>query len=226
MVNEILSLVSGRSVMSEEATIKEALSHYTRSVEITRDVRFQANLRLIKRQTLSSYVVALLSLFVISISLLPNIYNLNQNQNQILLACSIILSVFIIFTSIIDGSQNYYHRGELLHRCARQTASVYHRLKLIDVTSNPAQAKLDMENCMEQYRQALDDCPVNHENVDFLLLQVRKPHMFNMVFKDGKIGIFEKIYLKMKCFFLAYGWLVPHTIAVLSIATIIYNMLK
>ena len=92
-----------------------ALKDFKRSVEITRDVRFQANLRLASRQRNSSYMISLLSLFVIALSLLPNIITLEQYQSQILLACSIVLSVFVIFTSLIDGSQNFYHQGELLH---------------------------------------------------------------------------------------------------------------
>lgn len=58
-----------------------ALKDFKRSVEITRDVRFQANLRLAARQRNSSYMISLLSLFVIALSLLPNIIFLQQYQS-------------------------------------------------------------------------------------------------------------------------------------------------
>lgn len=117
--------------------VQDAIDDFKRSVEITRDVRFQANLRLARRQRASSYIVSMLSLYVIGLSLIPNILTLAPYQNQILLGCSIILSVFVIFTSLIDGSQNFYHQGELLHQCARKVASLNHKLKNIDVDKDP-----------------------------------------------------------------------------------------
>src|SRR5580692_570153 len=117
--------------------IKDVIDDFRRSVEITRDVRFQANLRLVRRQRASSYIVSLLSLYVIGLSLIPNILSLQPYQSQILLACSIVLSVFVIFTSLIDGSQNFYHQRELLHQCARKIANINHRLKNIDVGADP-----------------------------------------------------------------------------------------
>ena len=158
--------------------VQHAVDDFKRSVEITRDVRFQANLRLSRRQRASSYIVSLLSLYVIGLSLIPNVMLLQQYQNQILLACSIILSVFVIFTSLIDGSQNFYHQGELLHQCARKIASINHRLKNIDVKADPAGAMQKLEQLQKEYQSALDDCPTNHDNVDFYKEIVKKPHLF------------------------------------------------
>jgi hypothetical protein len=203
--------------------IKKALEHFERSVEITRDVRFQANLRLIQRQTHSSYMISFLSLFVISTSLLPNIIKYSPQESQILLACSIVLSVFIIFTSLIDGSQNYFHRGELLHRCARKTATVYHKLKLINVDDEPEKARIDLENLQEEYRSALDDCPINHDNVDYLLLQTRKPHLFKQSLGESPSWfMIQWIFLKAQ--FKLYVWMVPHIFAVILIIMVVVKI--
>lgn len=145
-----------RYEMADTKIVDDALRDFKRSVEITRDVRFQANLRLGKRQRASSYIVSLLSLYVIALSLLPNIIVLKPFQNQILLSCSIVLSVFIIFTSLIDSSQNFYHRGELLHQCARKVASISHSLKNIDVAFDLEKAKIQLEDLQKEYRSALD----------------------------------------------------------------------
>jgi SMODS and SLOG-associating 2TM effector domain family 5 len=77
------------------SVFENALHDFKRSAEITRDVRFQANLRLSARQRLSAYVVSTLSLFVIALSLIPNILELKLYQSQILLGCSVVLSVFV-----------------------------------------------------------------------------------------------------------------------------------
>src|SRR5664280_2453054 len=50
--------------------LEAAFRDFKRSVEITRDVRFQANLRLSGRQRGSAYIVSSLSLFVIALSLI------------------------------------------------------------------------------------------------------------------------------------------------------------
>lgn len=158
--------------------LKASIKNFKKSVEITRDVRFQANLRLGIRQRASSYVVSILSLYVIAISLIPNILELKQFQNQILLAYSVVLSVFVIFTSLIDGAQNFYYQGELLHECARKVATIHHKLKNIDVDADSTLAKSVLETLQEEYARALDECPINHDNVDFFAEIVRKPHLF------------------------------------------------
>src|SRR5689334_12947089 len=107
---------------TERENLESAIRDFKRSVEITRDVRFQANLRLSGRQRGSAYIVSTLSLFVIALSLIPNVLQLQSFQSQILLACTIVLSVFVIFTSLIDSAQNFFHQGELLHQCARRIA--------------------------------------------------------------------------------------------------------
>lgn len=93
---------------NDTSVLERAMAEFARSVEITRDVRFQANLRLARRQRASSYVISFLSLYVIALSLVPNVVELRPFQSQILLACSVILSVFIIFTSLIDASQIFF----------------------------------------------------------------------------------------------------------------------
>ena len=199
-----------------------ALKDFKRSVEITRDVRFQANLRLAKRQRFSSYMVSILSLYVIALSLIPNIISIEEQQNQILLACSIILSVFVIFTSLIDGAQNFYHQGELLHQCARKVATVYHELKNIDPDFNPEKAKEELSKLQEKYRSALDDCPINHDNIDFIKEQAYKPHLFpnNYKWKWKTPKIFwNKMYYAIA----SNSWMFLHIVAIITVSVVVYK---
>ncbi len=209
---------------SEEDILNLALKDFKRSVEITRDVRFQANLRLAARQRNSSYLISLLSLFVIALSLLPNIIELKIFQSQILLACSVVLSAFIIFTSLIDGSQNFYHQGELLHQCARKVATVHHELKNIDFSNDYDNSKKQLTDLQEQYRKALDECPINHENVDFIREQSYKPHHFPNNFSKCAILKFAQIQIKkIQAFFMAHLWMGLHLIALLGVCMIVYE---
>ncbi len=165
--------------MSDSASLLiNAIQNFQRTVEITRDVRFLANSRLSKRHRASAYIISMLSTYVIALSLIPNIFRLEEFQSQLLLACSIVLSVFVIFTSLIDGSQNFFHQGELLHQCARKIANIVLELRTLDPETNTTEAKQKLQELQKRYRDALDECPVNHDNVDYWREMVNKPNLF------------------------------------------------
>ena len=166
-------------------------------------------------------MVSFLSLYVIAISLLPNIIRLEQHQSQILLACSIVLSVFVIFTSLIDGAQNFYHQGELLHQCARKIATIHLGLKNIDISTNPQDAKKSLEQLQEEYRQALDECPINHDNVDFCKEIASKPSLFP-VYYSWKFKYPLVLYNKTKYIVLANGWIILPASACLIISIVVF----
>jgi hypothetical protein len=207
--------------MSDEV-LKAALRDFKRSVEITRDVRFQANLRLASRQRGSSYIVSLLSLYVIALSLIPNILKLEQYQNQILLACSVVLSVFVIFTSLLDGSQNFYHQGELLHQCARKIATINHELKNIDVEKDVDAARERLKELQHNYQAALDDCPINHDNVDFYREIIHKPHLFPSEY-PWKWQRPHRTWYSIRTFLLVNSWWFGHLAAGAVITYIVYK---
>ncbi|MCJ2077648.1 SLATT domain-containing protein [Methylobacterium sp. E-016] len=207
--------------MSDEV-LRNALKDFKRSVEITRDVRFQANLRLASRQRGSSYIVSLLSLYVIALSLIPNILKLEQSQNQILLACSVVLSVFVIFTSLLDGSQNFYHQGELLHQCARKIATINYELKNIDLEKDIESARGRLEELQRNYQSALDECPINHDNVDFYREIVHKPHLFAKEY-PWSWQFPHRTWYRIKTFLLVNSWWFGHLLAGAIITYIVYR---
>jgi hypothetical protein len=208
--------------MTDESALHKSMREFRRTMEITRDTRFKASHRLARRQTLSAYVVSLLSLYVIALSLVPNILRTEHYQNQILLACSIILSVFIIFTSLIDGSQNFFHQGELLHRCARQVATLHHSIKNFDLTDTPDEARKKLEHYQEQYRAALDECPVNHSDGDFYKVVAAKPHLFPDDYPYKNFRAPWRWFNRFKSFSMEYGWMLPHAVVVTVVSAIVY----
>ncbi len=214
-------MVEEHSSSHDNQVLKDAIKDFKRSVEITRDVRFQANLRLAGRQRASAYIVSFLSLYVIALSLVPNILELKPFQSQILLACSIVFSVFVIFTSLIDGAQNFYHQGELLHQCARKIATVHHHLKNIDVDADVEKARGDFEHLMKEYARALDECPINHANVDFYHEKVRKPHLFPDAYACRWHAPI-RLWFWIRAIFFGNFWVIPHLIALVVISLIVY----
>ena len=201
------------------------LNELIRSVEITRDSRFQANLRLNDREKTSSYVISFLSLSVIFLSLVPTFHETTDQENRILLASSIIISVFIIFTNLIDGSSNFFHKGELLHRCARGAGKVLLKLKLLDPSSKDFD--LEFESLKRKYQKILDQCPVNHDNVDYRKARIQKPEHFigRTYSKDKNLLRVQVFGDKVVHFFVSRSWLTPHIIAWLIIAGLTYEIL-
>jgi hypothetical protein len=127
----------------------------------------------------------------------------------------------VIFTSLIDGAQNFYHQGELLHQCARKIATVHHELKNIDVSSDREKAKEQLEKLQKEYQKALDDCPVNHENVDFYREIANKPHLFDTHY-PWKWKFPFIIWYKYTSIILSHIWMFMHIIAILAISAVVY----
>ncbi|MCW1918459.1 SLATT domain-containing protein [Rhodobacter sp. KR11] len=150
-----------------------------RRVEMTRDARFQANLRLERRQRESNLMVSILSLFVIFLSLIPNFRTLAPQQSQLLLALSVVNSIFIIITSLLESSGGFQLKGEALHRSARKIAAVYSRLMLLTPEERSDATKIG--ELQQEYQSALDDCAFNHDNLDHYGVVCRKPSLSSSI---------------------------------------------
>ena len=184
-----------------------------RRVEITRDARFQANLRLERRNKLSYFVIALLSLFVIILSLVPNIFYLTLAGAQELLALSIVNSVFVIITTFLEASGNFVHRGEQLHRSARKVATVFNKLMLL--TPEEKTDKEVISNLQKEYQIALDECQFNHDNIDYDLIKATKPNLFKGRLNEGEYKEYIRLFRFLKYRFFEFMWMLPHIIVVL-----------
>jgi len=184
-----------------------------RRVEITRDARFQANLRLERRNKLSYFVIALLSLFVIILSLVPNIFYLTLAGAQALLALSIVNSVFVIITTFLEASGNFVHRGEQLHRSARKVATVFNKLMLL--TPEEKTDKEVISNLQKEYQIALDECQFNHDNIDYDLIKATKPNLFKGRLNEGEYKEYIRLFRFLKYRFFEFMWMLPHIIVVL-----------
>ena len=212
-----------RLVGQDLETALEPFNDLKRRVEITRDTRFQANLRLERRQKASYFAISLLSLFVIILSLVPNIFQLSSAASQALLALTIINSVFIIITTFLEASGNFVHKGEQLHRSARKIATVFNKLMLL--TAEERREKARIEALQQEYQGALDDCPFNHENMDYDLIKCTKPSLFKGRIYEGRGAWAVRFLRRVKYTFLEYRWLIPHAIVLLATLGTLYWIL-
>ena len=191
----------------------DAFSDLKRRAQITRKTRFQASLRLERRQKASYFAISVLSLFVILISLLPNIYDVSSAGEQIFLALTIVNSVFIIITTFLDASGNFVHKGEQLHRSARKVSTVYHMLKQLDEKERAK--KKTIRELQKEYQLALDECAVNHDNLDYFRVRIDEPKLFTEKDYSRKYSWFAVTIDKVVYWFLENLWLTPHAIVII-----------
>ena len=201
---------------------QDIIDELQRSIEITRDARFRANLRLAQRNKMSGYVVALLSTYVILLSLIPNFHPGDPQKAQILLSCSILVSVFIIFTSLLDSSSNYYHKGELLHQSARGVANVYYDSRLLD--ANSASFLADLDSVRKEYKKVLEECPFNHDDLDYKFVRLRRPDLFPRHYATNSFlyGL-QRIMDYMAYYLRLYAWLYPHAIVLALVSYVVFR---
>ena len=199
----------------------DAFTDLKRRTKITRMTRFQASLRLERRQKISYFVISFLSLLVILISLLPNIYDLSDASKQIFLALTIVNSVFVIITTFLEASGNFVHKGEQLHRSARKVSTVYNKLLLLEEEERVEKERI--RKLQKAYQLALDECPFNHDNLDYARVRIQEPHLFSgKACNKRNIG-FALMSGRFICWFREYLWLIPHTIVIItSLAIVAY----
>ena len=191
-----------------------------RRMEITKDARFCANLRLRNRHKLSSYVVSMLSVAVIGVSLIPNFLSLQDYQNQLLLACTIVLSVFIVVLSLMEGADSFQHQAEVLHESARKINRLYGTLIALD--KNDSSYETRASEIAEKYEALLDECTLSHMSSDYLRALAAKPQLFPPHFPNSGIALKFKVgTLYVRSFIANQAWLIVPLCVALTIVGVI-----
>jgi hypothetical protein len=200
-------------------------------VDATKKVRFEAHRRLAKRHRLSSYVISMLSLYVIAISLLPNVWPLDPTQSQVLLGSIIVLSVFIIILSLAEGSESFHHQAEVLHDSARRIAKISNQLYSYMSSSDKFEEKQEEElrnkDAIElferEYQDVLDSCHLNHSVADYLRVRATVPTHFPYTQAQSKLGrTVRRCFDYVQATLSEYSWLFMPSAFALATLYLIY----
>jgi K+-sensing histidine kinase KdpD len=163
----------------------EFFDRLQRRIEATKAIRFQATVRLIRRHKLSAYVTAMLSLYVIGLSLIPNIFELNPRQSQVLLACTIVMSTFIVVLTLTEGYESFYHKAEVLHESARQLNKLAFKMSQFD--TNDKNARDLIEQVSTEYEAIIGNSRVNHAECDYIRIRA-KSRSKKLGFRSKELG--------------------------------------
>ena len=164
--------------------LQQAINSFKRKVEITKDARFQSSLRLKKRSRVSTYVISLLSLYVILLSFAQNFLEGDDLRKNILFVLTVILSIFVIIVTWMEASGNFFQIGAELHKNARKISDIHYSLTRLDPNADNASGEL--ENIQKSYQKSLDDCAENHDNVDYYRVRATKPNLFSDYYSENK----------------------------------------
>jgi hypothetical protein len=120
----------------------------------------------------------MMSLYVISLSLIPNIFSLSDKQNQVLLASTVVMSTFIIVLTLTEGYESFYHKAEVLHDSARQLNKLAFKMSQIDFRAVNIAALI--AKISEEYEAILERSVVNHAECDYIRVRSRRPELFGL----------------------------------------------
>lgn len=181
----------------------------------TRGCRFNASRRLNNQYQFSITSISILSVFGIAIPIIQNNIDTSKcsNINTSYTLVSILLSIFILVLSLLEGSKNYQVKAERLHINAVEISFVYHQLeKLRDIQlkNNPKKEVIEqrLKDINKKYEELIRICPENHEPDDYLLFQAQ----YN---RNSSINKLISTYLKIK-----YYWLYFVLVLTILIVTI------
>lgn len=201
-----------------------SFSRLVNRVEITRECRYAAEKRLARRNERGYYLISMLSLFVIVISVLPNVHQFSPIGTQWLLLITIVNSVFIIINTLIDGKEDYSLRAFQMQQSARDLDLILNKI----VNSSPAEREdlVWLREVHGEYQKVLHDCPTDHLQVDYIAVQVNKTHLFSEQWK-GQSDALRRWYWWMRFVRLHYArsrWLAPHLVMVVISLGVIYRI--
>lgn len=131
----------------------------------TAGARFFAVVRLTRRDNLSTFSIAMLSVVAIAIGLL----NPDPVNNRVsALAVNTIISVFILTIGLVEGARQSSVKAAKLHDNAASIASLRSNLELLLTRCREAQVP-DHQALGElnaDYQLLISECPFNHDALD------------------------------------------------------------
>lgn len=148
----------------------------------TRGARFACHERLTKTNIWTNYAIATGSAYVILFSLI-SILNLNifsVDDYKVINILSIVISVVLIFLSLIEGGKNLVAHAEAMHSCAREISVIYHEAEaLIEMGGGAAQ--VDLSDQVKRYDAIVDKYKFNHDPLDFDVFKTSKRNVYEAV---------------------------------------------
>lgn len=204
--------------MSSNSDLNAYSSSVNTRIWKTKGSRFNAARRLNKKYQFSLNSISILSIYGIAIPIFQSIVkNPNcQEINDIYNAISLILSVFTLVISLLEGAKNYQIRAEKLHKNPVELSKLQRELEYVMVSQlADADFRQKVGDISGKYEELIKECPENHEPEDYDLFRAQNRKDFKMSWLDG-------LYIRMKLIVIDY-WLYIFVLGIPPILFLLYS---
>jgi hypothetical protein len=158
----------------KEASVTDAASELLRSLRYTSASRFNAAKRLEKKDTTITFLITLISIYIVTITLMPYFFRFPPEISGVLNFITVILSIAILVSSLLHRNDNDSIKSEQHHRCALEINELRREL-----VAHRDTLSLDrFTNFSRQYNAILQKYSVNHDDIDYLRVALERPEDF------------------------------------------------
>lgn len=174
----------------------------SRQVWITKGARFNAHRRLSELHEWSVRAVALLSVYVIILTLAvgTSAFGMTQGEQARASFLATALSILILALSLLESSRNYQLRAHQLHECGRQLVALENKIELLRGSAPSATApNEELQRLSDEYNAILSSCPENHTPLDDSLFRASHRAAFG-------INTVNAIRLRLFGWLRTFGW--------------------
>lgn len=184
----------------------------------TKGSRFNAVRRLNKKNQWSIASISILSVYGISIPIIQS--NMDSTQcpqvNSWYNLIAILLSIFILVLSLLEGSQNYQVRAERLHKNAMEISELHSKLDYLSrCQSQDKRLSSKLEKIAMEYENLVSNCPENHEIDDYTLFRVQHRDSFKICKPYAK-------YIEIKLFLQNYWLYISFVVSIPPLVIALY----
>jgi len=163
--------------MNDKDPVQKYAEDLKETISKTRGSRFNAVRRLESKNEWSIASISVLSVYSIAIAIIQNVLDFSQcqNLNNIYTLSSILLSIFILVISLLEGAKNYQLKADRLHSNALELSIIYRKIEYL-VIENLEKKEYIQKLCdlATEYEQVIKGCPENHKPVDYTLFKLEE----------------------------------------------------
>ena len=208
--------------MNFDSNYSEYIHKVTENIRTTIGSRFNASRRLNNKYKFSAISISILSIFGIGTPIIQNFIDSNKclKINELYTLVSILLSIFILVLSLLEGSQNYQVKAEKLHSNAVDISTVSkeiyfltnYELKIATSETDKKKIITEIKQQYKEYDDLIKRCPENHDPDDYLLFKAQNYKEFKKEWLWSKRIL---IWLRIKYYWLYF--VLTTTIAIIII---------
>lgn len=150
--------------------MSETVQELLRSMKITAGSRFNACKRLESLDRRLTAFTAMSSAFVIGLTILPYFVSLPKEVSDYLNLATVVLSVVVLVSSLLQYSSSNTVKAEQYHRSALEINELRRELKF----QEPTISDEDFLKISREYSAVLQKYSINHEDIDFFRYQLER----------------------------------------------------